>query len=516
MVNVDDQGRRENGVYYTPRELSLNLVKPFSECPVPASILDPACGGGSLLSAAKEVFSRRGQGRMPDIYGCDISPNLRELRKLQPKRIWVEDFLELQLNRRFDLVLMNPPYVRHHGIPQRIKEAYNVSVRTSCALPKVSDLWTYFIVRAVELVNDGGSVAAILPWAFLQADYARILRAWLAERFAAIEVMAISSRQFKDAEERIVLVWLRSKGRSAQRITVRNVCSPSQDTPKYSLSWSQWLRSRVMITSSGPVDDVLSLFSNKEFMPFREVADTRIGTVTGADSFFIVDRQSAIEMGLKEEDYQNILRSLRNVRGLCLNGDCPDKVLMHFPSKPEMPQIVQYLEKGRKEGIHQRAHCLRRRPWYTIPRLDPPDALFPYRTSHTPYLVLNLPRYLCTNSVHAINWRKLNRRQIEWVQVSLLSAPGQLSLEAHAKTYGSGVLKIEPNSLGSALVTIGGDRLPRKLYKQIDELLVSNKRDEASGIATDVVQNLCGIDSKTMQICKSVLQELRQRRLATT
>ena len=101
------------------------------------------------------------------------------------------------------------------------------------------------------------------------------------------------------------------------------------------------------------------------------------------------------------------------------------------------------------------------------------------------------------------------------MQVSLLSAPGQLSLEAHAKTYGSGVLKIEPNSLGNALVTIGGDRLPRKLYKQIDELLVSNKRDEASAIATDVVQNLCGIDSKTMQICKSVLQELRQRRLAT-
>jgi len=515
MVSTDDQSQRVNGVYYTPRELSLRLVEPFEKDKVPNSIIDPACGDGSLLSAAKEVFSRGDRGQKLNLYGCDVAPDLRELRRLHPKNIWVENFLELNIDKRFDLILMNPPYVRHHEIPRRNKQAYNTGVRETCALPKVSDLWAYFIVRAVEVVNDGGSVAAILPWAFLQADYARILRSWLAERFADIEVMAISSRQFQDAEERIALVWFRSKGPSAQSITVRNVDSPYQDTPKCYLSWSEWLRSRVVTTSAGPVDGVLSLFSDNGFVQFREVADTRIGTVTGADSFFIADKKTALAMGLMEKDFQRIVSSLRNLRGFCLNGDCPDKVLMHFPPKPEMPQLVEYLEEGRVKGIDQRAHCLRRSPWYTIPRLDPPDALFPYRASHTPYLVLNSQRYLCTNSVHAINWRKFSKKQIEWVQVSLLSAPGQLSLEAHAKTYGSGVLKIEPSALGSALVTTDGHRLPRKLYKQMDALLVSNKRGEASAIATDIIQNSCGIDSKTIKVCKSVLRELRLRRLAT-
>jgi len=49
----------------------------------------------------------------------------------------------------------------------------------------------------------------------------------------------------------------------------------------------------------------------------------------------------------------------------------------------------------------------------------------------------------------------------------------------------------------------------------MDTLLASDKRDEASAVATDVIQNLSGIDSKTMQVCKSVLAELRQRRLVT-
>ncbi|MDY6989290.1 MAG: N-6 DNA methylase [Thermodesulfobacteriota bacterium] len=517
MVNADNNAKRENGIYYTPRELALSLVEPFAEKAVPASILDPACGDGSLLRAAQEVFSRGRRGRRPHVYGCDVSPNLPQLRELRPKRIWVKDFLELRLNRHFDLVLMNPPYVRHHGISLEAKQAYNLGVQTICALPKISDLWAYFVVQAVELVKDGGSVAAILPWAFLQADYARMLRRWLAERFATIEVTAISSQQFRDAEERIALVWLKSKGRSCQSITLRNVTDPShsENTPKYNLSWSEWLRSRVVITRAGPVDEILSLFSDKGFVPFREIADTRIGTVTGADSFFIVDRRFAEQIGLKEKDYHRIIRSLRDHRGLRLNGNCPDQVLMHFSSKPKIPQVVQYLEKGRKEGVDQRAHCRRRSPWYAIPRPDPPDAFFPYRASHTPYLIINSPEYLCTNSVHAINWQKLTQKQIEWVQISLLSAPGQLSLEAHGKTYGSGVLKIEPSALGNTIVTTGGGRLTKRIYKRIDSLLNSNRRCEASEIATDVVQDVCGIDSETMQVCTSALCELRRRRLSS-
>jgi hypothetical protein len=411
---------------------------------------------------------------------------------------------------------MNPPYVRHHGIPHRLKEAYNASVRNICALPKVADLWAYFLVKAVGLVSDGGTVAAILPWSFLQADYARGLRAWLADRFATIEVTAISSQQFKDAEERIALVWLRTKGRSAQTIAIRNVADPSQHAPTHNLSWSEWLRSRIVTTNTGSVDDVISLFLEKGFVPFRDIADIRIGTVTGADSFFIADRRVAVELGLREEDCHSIVRTLRNLSGLHLNGNCPDQVLMHFPADHHIAQVADYIKHGENEGLHLRAHCTRRHPWYMIPRLAPPDAFFPYRASHTPYLVLNTRGSLCTNSVHAIKWQKLTRTQIEWVQMSLLSVPGQLSLEAYGKTYGSGVLKIEPNALGNALVMTGSRRVPPSTYKSINILLEMNEREKASSKATDVIMSYCGIDSDTISRCSSMLRELRQRRLAST
>ena len=69
------------------------------------------------------------------------------------------------------------------------------------------------------------------------------------------------------------------------------------------------------------------------------------------------EQKTALAMGLMEKDFQRIVSSLRNLRGFCLDDDCPDKVLMHFPPKPEMPQLVEYIEEGRVKGIDQRAHC---------------------------------------------------------------------------------------------------------------------------------------------------------------
>jgi hypothetical protein len=91
-----------------------------------------------------------------------------------------------------------------------------------------------------------------------------------------------------------------------------------------------------------------------------------------------------------------------------------------------------------------------------------------------------------------------------------------LSLEANAKIYGQGVLKIEPNALATALVTPGMKKpLPEGSYEKINGLLETNNRDAASEVATNIIGNYFGIDPRTLEICNSMLRELRQRRLAS-
>jgi hypothetical protein len=67
-------------------------------------------------------------------------------------------------------------------------------------------------------LKNGGSIGAIFPWAFLQADYAQPVRKLLAEKFESIEYSALSGKYFEDAQERVVLVWLKNYGNPCNSI----------------------------------------------------------------------------------------------------------------------------------------------------------------------------------------------------------------------------------------------------------------------------------------------------------
>ena len=74
----------------------------------------------------------------------------------------------------FDIVIANPPYVRHGRIPQETLR----TLRT--AYPAVqhgmADLYVYFYARALELLHEGGTLAFISSNKFFRAGYGRGLR----------------------------------------------------------------------------------------------------------------------------------------------------------------------------------------------------------------------------------------------------------------------------------------------------------------------------------------------------
>ncbi len=154
----------------------------------------------------------------------------------------------------------------------------------------------------------------------------------------------------------------------------------------------------------------------------------------------------------------------------------------------------------------------RREPWYTVKVGNIPDAFFPYRVSLIPYLVLNSGNIQCTNSIHRIFFKKIVPTQKKWIQVSLLSVPGQLSIEANSKVYGAGVLKIEPSSLKKAICYSSKDRSITGVYNQISKLLQANNRKEAMRVATDFIDKALGIDRELSIQAEAVYEELLSNR----
>ena len=143
------------------------------------------------------------------LFGCDRDDSYKKINELNGFRFKKTDFMVWPPSMRFDTIVMNPPYVRHHFINNEDLKVYRELLKDTCVLSKRSDLWAYFLIKSITHLKEGGSVGAILPWSFLQSDYAVNVRKWVLDQFKQIKMLALNNEYFEKAEERIIYFGLK-------------------------------------------------------------------------------------------------------------------------------------------------------------------------------------------------------------------------------------------------------------------------------------------------------------------
>lgn len=502
---------KKNGVYYTPSLLARSLAEPLLSDPT-LKIIDPAYGDGALILAAEQVLRKKfSLRRRSNLFGCDISPMPDRTQHLLASNLIRCDFFDYPITRKFDVILMNPPYVRHHYLHDKVDHYQNV-VKNIFPLKRTSDLWAYFMVKATNHLKNNGNIGAILPWSFLHADYSVELRKWLTGLFRKIKVLALGANLFNDAKERVVLVWMRGYRDSNKSLFMGTANSPNDHVKYHAISKEYFTRNRVNISFSNDALEVIERYKSQfGFTDFGDYADISIGVVTGADSFFIKNKDELNIMGADVNGMPPIFTNSSQLSGFSINGNTPNSRLLLI-TKVNAMKFKDYIKHGESEQYNLRAHSQRREPWYEVKAGNIPDAFFPYRVSLIPYLVLNNKNIQCTNSIHRIYFNNITSLEKKWIQISLLSIPGQLSLEANSRVYGSGVLKIEPSSLRKAICYSSKDRSITGVYNHISKLLLANNRREAMKVATAFIQDSLGIDRRLSIQAETVYEELLSSR----
>jgi hypothetical protein len=96
----------------------------------------------------------------------------------KPFFLWRLHFAEVfQQRGGFDVVIANPPYVRH----EEIKEFKPAFERNFACYTGVADLYVYFFERSVKLLRDGGALSFITSNKYFRSGYGRKLRELLAQ-----------------------------------------------------------------------------------------------------------------------------------------------------------------------------------------------------------------------------------------------------------------------------------------------------------------------------------------------
>ena len=121
---------------------------------------------------------------------AELEEGLQGWSANQDEFVWQIEFSEVFQEGGFDIIISNPPYVRHEKI-KRIKPILRrrfASVYTSTA-----DLYVYFYKRGAELLRAGGMLTYISSNKFLRAGYGRKLRQLLTDKMCLQKLLDFGS-----------------------------------------------------------------------------------------------------------------------------------------------------------------------------------------------------------------------------------------------------------------------------------------------------------------------------------
>jgi len=194
--------KRDFGIFFTPEWIVDFMIKLIDDSKFSkkknVAILEPACGMTQFLAGIKRnnhtLFKKAIK------FGVEINKNIYDHIKGENAEIINADYLLWQTDRRFDIIIGNPPY----GIPS-LSEHYTIKVddETKNIYKKNFSTWygkynVYgaFIEKSIQLLKENGELIFITPATFTFLDEFKRLREFLA-RNGDTEIIYMGEEVFK-------------------------------------------------------------------------------------------------------------------------------------------------------------------------------------------------------------------------------------------------------------------------------------------------------------------------------
>lgn len=445
------EGRRQHfAQFFTPSPIAKMMAKWVAGVQ-PKHILEPSVGTGVLVRAIGELIS----GSKVTCIDIDQAP-MALAKKSAPSHLMCNfsqaDFLRHQLHEKFDGILSNPPYLRHHDIAYDTDIHTEIGNRNQVVISKACNLYILFIFEICRLLAQGGRAAILVPADWLSSNAALCLREYLMETRPLKELLYFdeSDHHFDGALTTSVVLLLENDGIKNSEFSVKHYSSGLSIVSDKSVEWNslkkikKWNNFLVGETSEKN-DSVISLSA---------LAKTKRGLATGANEFFHLTDAEFLSANISSANVLPCIGSARDVSGLIFD----ETDLANLAKAGSRTKLVnfsgelseaekKYIRFGEDQGYHERFLLARRRPWYKNEKRDPAPIWAASFGRDRVRFVWNQSLAVNLTTYHCIYPKNLTSVQLGALVCLLNSSPIQTRFAEHLRVLGGGLLKFQPNDL---------------------------------------------------------------------
>jgi type I restriction-modification system DNA methylase subunit len=373
--------------------------------------------------------------------------------------------IETLLQGKADIIVMNPPYVRQESIEPKRKDYYS----SKYGIDKKSDLYAYFLIRALHLISDAGVVSVISSDKWLETGYGVSVQKKLKDNLIAVYGQrersfgadintVITVLKKKDPGNYVDFVYLDSYSKDDVRQHIR--------VERKELKPGKWFYLRP--GAKFFIEKLLPKLTHK----LGDFAEIKRGFTTGANEFFymkdvshlfeadrLADPKKFEELGVKaktreelekqgliyienegrerfvlnREDVAPLIRSPKQLRRYLI----PEPTTYCLYTDKPGPFTRLYIKHGEAKGFPERPTLKNRNPWYKVTDLEPTRILLPKSLMDKLYVNLSSKSVICDQRLYTLDYSDPDK-----IVVYLISTLFLFTVELYCGRLGGGASDI--------------------------------------------------------------------------
>ena len=202
--------KKKNGIYFTPPSIITKHAQILKKhMKGVKKVLEPSCGSCEYI----RVF----QSEKYDITGIEYDNTIYDSIKddtYKNTTLIHADYLKWKTTDKFDLIIGNPPYfvINKNDMPDEYKGYYDG--RPNIFIP--------FILKSLELLNEGGILGFVLPASLMNSLYYDKLRKHINDNFKILDITECSDDKYLDTNQETILLTIKKQNRFSNNDYISN------------------------------------------------------------------------------------------------------------------------------------------------------------------------------------------------------------------------------------------------------------------------------------------------------
>lgn len=480
------------GQVFTPKVVADYMVNLFT-LKENAEVLEPCFGDGALLDSMVRLTNYKIQGIELDeaLFNKVINNN-----KFKSCNLYKGNFLEHEDQYKYDGIIMNPPYIRQEKIDNLEKFGITKQALQKKLifknLAKTSNMYMYFIIKALELLKENGELIVIFPSTWLNSKNADNFKSEISKIATITKRIYVKGNVFGEKVLVDVLILKIVKSKLKLECEELHMEYKGEELLKCT--------------------EVEILHNSENHIKLNQYCEIRRGITTGYNKLF-VGKFCNESFG---DNIEKIISSPRDIYGYSTKDCRTDDILIIKKDFKYLEEDLKiYLTTAIEEIVKkQKPKTLvkkieNKQQWYKINTYESKGIIFGYIIREKMKFIMNESEYNIRDNFY-IMYPKIDKMLL----FGLLNNYYTFSrLEKVGKHYGGGVLKIQKYDLDNIMLT------DIKLLSEKDKeeiKLLSYKLIESNDekIIYDITKVISKYENVDINTIHSIYINQRIRRLA--